>query len=350
MFSNLLRSPAPKEDFSDLKNFVRAIERSQATIEFELDGTIIKANDNFLKTMGYSASEIVGRHHRMFVTPEYASSAEYRQFWDQLGRGEFCAGKFSRVNRAGKTVWIQASYNPVLDDQGHPLKVVKIAVDITADEERAAREHAERLAVEAAQAQISEILARCLSRLASGDLTVRIDDAVAPAYAGIRNDFNTALSELSAAMAAVAQSSSALHAGADEIATASDDLSRRTEQQAASLEETAAALDQITATVSRSAEGAAKVAGATTEARSDAVATGQVVQSAVQAMTEIEHEAADLTGQVARFQTGASQTPRGERQVSTSAPHRRESRPVAAARARSVAPAGALKAQTWDEF
>ena len=295
MLNKFLGPKQSAEDLSGLKQFVRAIERSQATIEFELDGTIVRANDNFLKTMGYSASEIVGKHHRMFVTPEYAASADYRHFWEKLGRGDFHAGKFSRVNRSGKTVWIQASYNPVFDDTGRPIKVVKIAVDITADEERAAQEHAERLAAEAAQAQISEILARCLARLANGDLTVRIEEAIAPVYAGIRNDFNTALTELSAAMAAIAGSSSALHAGAEEIASASDDLSRRTEQQAASLEETAAALDQITATVSRSAEGAAKVANATTEARTDAVATGPVVQSAVKAMTEIEQSSREIS-------------------------------------------------------
>lgn len=110
----------------------RAIEKSQATIEFELDGTIISANQMFLDVMGYTLDEIKGKHHSIFVEPSYRDSKEYKDFWKTLNAGEFNSGEFKRVGKGGKEVWISASYNPVLDPVGRPFKVVKFATDITA--------------------------------------------------------------------------------------------------------------------------------------------------------------------------------------------------------------------------
>ena len=117
------------ESFDSLK--IKALDRSMAVIEFKLDGTIITANANFLRTLGYTAAEIEGRHHSMFVTPAEAASPEYRAFWDKLGRGEFTAGQFKRIGKGGREVWIEATYNPVLDRNGRPLRVVKFASDIS---------------------------------------------------------------------------------------------------------------------------------------------------------------------------------------------------------------------------
>ncbi|RCS53028.1 PAS domain S-box protein [Bremerella cremea] len=108
-----------------------AINRSQAVIEFSPDGTILTANNNFLNAVGYSLDEIQGQHHRMFVEPAYANSAEYRRFWDKLASGSFEAGQFKRLGKGGKEIWIQASYNPILDDHGKTIKVVKYATDVT---------------------------------------------------------------------------------------------------------------------------------------------------------------------------------------------------------------------------
>lgn len=110
---------------------IDAISKSQAMIEFNLDGTIITANDNFLQTLGYSLPEIQGKHHQMFATPEYASSEEYQLFWQKLRQGEFDSGQYKRLGKDGKEIWIQASYNPILDTEGKPFKVVKFATDIT---------------------------------------------------------------------------------------------------------------------------------------------------------------------------------------------------------------------------
>jgi methyl-accepting chemotaxis protein len=108
-----------------------AIGRSLAIIEFDPTGKILSANENFCKALGYQASEIIGQHHSLFVEPEYGRSAEYREFWAKLGRGEFLAREYKRIGKGGRKVWIQASYSPVIDARGKVLKVVKVASDIT---------------------------------------------------------------------------------------------------------------------------------------------------------------------------------------------------------------------------
>jgi methyl-accepting chemotaxis protein len=110
---------------------VDAINRSQAVIEFSTDGIILNANENFLTTVGYQLHEIVGQHHRMFVNPAYSASDAYKQFWAKLNQGQFHAGEFERVGKSGKRIWIQATYNPVFDRNGKPIRVIKFALDVT---------------------------------------------------------------------------------------------------------------------------------------------------------------------------------------------------------------------------
>lgn len=116
---------------ADFREQIAAINKAQAVVEFDLDGIVRNANENFLKTMGYTIEEIRGQHHRMFVEPALAASEEYAAFWDNLRNGIFDARVYKRVAKGGREVWIQASYNPILDDEGRPMKVVKYASDIT---------------------------------------------------------------------------------------------------------------------------------------------------------------------------------------------------------------------------
>ncbi len=109
----------------------QALGRSMAVIEFSLDGKILTANANFLATMGYELGDIVGKHHAVFVTRDYAQSVEYRDFWKKLSKGEFAAGIFQRVRKDGETVWLEATYNPIFDQNGKPERVIKLATDIT---------------------------------------------------------------------------------------------------------------------------------------------------------------------------------------------------------------------------
>jgi len=132
-----------------------AISRSQAVIEFGMDGTILTANDNFLKTLGYSLGEIQGKHHSMFVDPSQRDGAAYRDFWAALRRGEYQAAEYKRIGKGGKEVWIQATYNPVLDGSGKPVKVVKFATDITAQKIKSMEDASQITAIRRAQAVIA---------------------------------------------------------------------------------------------------------------------------------------------------------------------------------------------------
>ena len=252
---------------------LNAISLVQAVIEFTPAGEIITANANFLDLMGYTLDEIRGRHHRMCVDPAYGSSAEYAEFWARLNRGESISKSFQRYGKGGKEVWIQASYNPILDLNGRVMKVVKFASDIT---------------------DLTNIGAG-LSRLSANDVRHGIDRPFGPSFEQLRLDFNRANENLRAALEQIARGSVAIQAGSAEIATASDDLSKRTEQQAASLEETAAALDQITATVNKTAEAAGHAKEVVTAASQSAEKSGQVVQDAMAAMGAIERSAGEIS-------------------------------------------------------
>ena len=133
---------------------VIALSKSQAVIEFKLDGTILTANPNFLGAMGYSLEEIRGRHHSMFVTPEDRGSEAYREFWARLGRGEYQSAEYKRLGKGGREIWIQASYNPIFDEAGKPVKVVKFATDITARKIRSLEDAGKISAIGRAQAVI----------------------------------------------------------------------------------------------------------------------------------------------------------------------------------------------------
>ena len=122
---------ARKAAFADLAGKVEAIGHSQAVIEFDLDGKVLTANDNFLSLLGYRLDEIVGRHHSQFVEAAYKDSADYRRFWENLRQGQFQAGQFKRIGKDGKVVWIEACYNPVRDLNGRICKVVKFAFDLS---------------------------------------------------------------------------------------------------------------------------------------------------------------------------------------------------------------------------
>ncbi|MBO0662024.1 methyl-accepting chemotaxis protein [Jiella sp. MQZ9-1] len=254
----------------DYAGQIAAVHRSQAVIEFKIDGTIVSANDNFLKVMGYSLSEVVGKHHSIFVEPAMRESSEYRQFWEALRAGRFQASEYRRFGKNGRELWIQGSYNPILDANGKVMKVVKYATDVTA------RVNA-----------VGE-LGAALSDLAGGKLGRRIEQPLPPEIDQLRIDFNQAVNGLEDAMQQVKSATATIGDGMNEINTAAADLSQRTEQQAASLEETVASLSEITKAVNDTASDANKANQATATALHDAENGGTVVSKAVAAMNEIE--------------------------------------------------------------
>lgn len=145
---------ATKVHNADVRAKLDAIDRVQAVIEFDLQGHVLSANANFLDLLDYTAEEVVGQHHQLFCDPTETQTTEYQRFWQHLASGEVHAGEFKRQNKAGQAVWIQASYNPVLDPEGHPVKVVKFATDITETKRRAAHFEGQNQAINRVQAVI----------------------------------------------------------------------------------------------------------------------------------------------------------------------------------------------------
>ncbi|HDS1693451.1 PAS domain S-box protein [Pseudomonas putida] len=129
--SDLAEIQRSRQALADAQAKLAAISRSMAMIEFAPDGTILDANERFCQAMGYSAEELRGKHHRLFCEPDYAKSAEYQQLWRELGQGKAISGTFERIDKAGREVWLEASYMPVLDEQRQVTSVIKVASDIT---------------------------------------------------------------------------------------------------------------------------------------------------------------------------------------------------------------------------
>jgi methyl-accepting chemotaxis protein len=153
---------------AEFEGQITAIHRSQAVIAFTLDGTILTANDNFLAALGYGLDEIKGKHHSLFVDAATRDSAEYREFWASLGRGEFQAAEYKRVGKGGKEIWIQATYNPILDMNGKPFQVVKFATDITAQVQRRIRRAEVQKTIDAGLTEISDAVSVATQQAAGG--------------------------------------------------------------------------------------------------------------------------------------------------------------------------------------
>jgi len=211
---------------------LEAISRSNAVIEFNMDGTVIRANENFLKVTGYSLNEIQGKHHRMFVSPEYAKSNEYRNLWDTLCRGEFLIGTFSRLNKRGEEIFLQASYNPIVDADGKPFKVVKYALDMT-----------EVIRVIKAMS-VGDISLRCDTRVDNGGLTAEINKTL--------DNLTTVLSNISQGSDVVAKSSDLLQKKADdmkrnttEVVTAISQMAKGAQDQASRTDESSRLINHV---------------------------------------------------------------------------------------------------------
>jgi methyl-accepting chemotaxis protein len=131
-----------------------AINRSMAVIEFDLEGVVVRANDNFLKTMGYTAEQAIGQPHKRFCTPAFGRSAQYTELWSRLKNGQFQSGTFERINSQGQPIWLEASYNPIKDASGRVVKVVKYAMDVTAKVQQESEANAKLEAIDRAMAVI----------------------------------------------------------------------------------------------------------------------------------------------------------------------------------------------------
>lgn len=301
---------------------IAAIGKAQAVIEFNMDGTIITANENFLNTVGYTLGEIKGKHHSLFVEPVYRESTEYKVFWEKLNRGEYEAAEYKRFGKGGKEVWIQASYNPILDLNDKPFKVVKYATDITAQMNTLAQiDELIRSAVEG-QLQnridtagltgfiaslgdgINQLMDTVVKPIASavevtqslaeGDLRKTMDDDYGGEFMALANAVNSSMGNLGNMVEQIRNASSNVFSAVKEISEGNADLTIRTESQASSLEETASALSELTITVKQNANNATEATNLVNSVMDQASNGGKVVSNAVTAMEAINKSSKDI--------------------------------------------------------
>ncbi|MCB1800052.1 MAG: PAS domain S-box protein [Gammaproteobacteria bacterium] len=267
---------AEKVRNADVSGQLEAISKSQAVIEFSMDGTILNANENFLQTLGYALDEIKGKHHRMFADPDYAANTAYREFWERLNRGEFDAGEYRRLGRNGREVWIQASYNPILDPDGKPYKVVKYATDISA----------QKLLAQTTETCLQEAT-HVMAAIADGDLDKTMVGEYEGDFLALKNAVNSTVDKLREMVERILEAADSINASSGEIAKGNVDLSDRTSKQAASLEETAASTEQLDSTVKQNADSARQATQLAGDAHISAKRGGEVIGNAIDAMQAI---------------------------------------------------------------
>ena len=269
---------------------LEAIGKVQAVIEFDMDGTILSANHNFLQALGYSSlEEVKGHHHSMFVAPAERSSDAYRLFWEKLRRGEYDKARYVRYGKADRKVWIDASYNPILGADGKPYKVVEYANDVT--------QHVlATQAMELAVAQTQEVV----KSACDGNLTVRVAEGDKDgALKRMAGSINALLQNMADVVGKVKSAAEEVYSGANEISQGNANLSQRTEEQSSSLEETASSMEQMTATVKQNSSNADQANQLATAARNQAERGGTVTADAVRGMAEINEASkriADIIG------------------------------------------------------
>ncbi len=313
---------AAKLHAADVDGQLAAIDKAQAVIEFSLDGRILCANENFLSVLGYRLEDVKGHHHSMFVDTADRTSDAYRAFWDRLGRGEYDAGRYKRIAQGGREVWIQASYNPIMDMNGKPFKVVKYATDITAQvldaqalaqvvEQTSAvanaavagdftrridlagregmhRELGEGInrLLETTSAGLDDVV-RVMASLAQGDLTDSITAEYSGTFQRLKESCNATVEKLASTMSDVAAAVQALSAASSQVNATAQSLSQSSSEQAAGVEETSASLEEITASIAQNTENAKVTDGIASKAATEASEGGEAVTAMVTAMKSI---------------------------------------------------------------
>ena len=266
-----------------------AINKSQAVIEMQLDGTIITANENFQRASGYTLDELKGRHHSVLVDAGYRNSDEYRRVWEGLRNGQAHSGRYQSLAKGNRPLWLEGSYNPISGADGKPYKVMKYVSDVTTQVQLTQ-------AMEQAVNQTQDVVKVAVE----GDLTARIDTTDKQGeLRKLAESINSLLTSVGDIVAKVKGAATEVHRGAEEISSGNANLSQRTEQQSSSLEQTASSMEEMTSTVKQNADNAGQANQLATAARDQAEKGGMVVGKAVKAMTEINESSkkiADIIG------------------------------------------------------
>ncbi|WP_413288451.1 methyl-accepting chemotaxis protein [Bdellovibrio sp. HCB337] len=295
---------AAKMKNAEFEGKVSAIGKAQAVIEFNMDGTIITANDNFTKTVGYGMSEIQGKHHRMFCEPDYARGGDYEAFWKKLNRGEFDGGRYLRVGAGGKRIWIQATYNPIMDMNGKPYKVVKFAIDIT--EQVELEQAVKRKAVED-QAKVDELL-QVVNKASAGDLTAQITVSGSDAIGQLADGIKKMMGDLRGVISQVVTSANNFGDTSKSISEQSNVVAMGSQKLGATVEEMNASIEEFTASINSIAENTMQVNELAKVTQKEAELGSQAITKSTEAMELINKSSEDISEIIKVISEIASQT------------------------------------------
>ncbi|MRW91915.1 PAS domain-containing protein [Duganella sp. FT80W] len=269
---------------------VSAISKAQAVIEFDMQGHVLSANDNFLDVMGYYLDDIKGEHHRIFCDPEFAASAEYKRFWQKLNRGEFDSGRYKRLGNNKKTVWIQATYNPILDLNGKPYKIVKFATDITA---QVALEESVAAKAKADGDKIARLL-ESVALAANGDLTSKVlvegDEPLDQLAEGI----SKMIADLRKVISDVVMSASGLADASTTISERCNGVAVGTQALGATVEEMNASIDGLTSSINTIAGNTSDADAMAKSTQHEAEVGAKAVAKSIEAMDLINRSSEDI--------------------------------------------------------
>ncbi|QQR39239.1 methyl-accepting chemotaxis protein [Devosia rhizoryzae] len=269
---------------------LQAISRSQMVVEFNLDGTVITANDNFLSMLGYRLEEIIGRPNALFLPDADPTSQVYRQFWQELEDGAFKSGEYRRRTSAGQEVWIQSTFTPIFDTDGAPYKVVQFAIDVTARKQSVAA------------------IGAGLKRLADGDLSSTIILPFPPEFEDLRLALNGTVERFADVVGQLRLTTKSLRTASGELLSGANDLSERTTRQAATIEETSAAMEELATTVASNAGMAEDAAKKAETVSRTAEESGSVMGKATDAMERITQSSAKISNIIGMIDDIAFQT------------------------------------------
>ena len=292
-----------------------AFSRSMAMIEFTVDGTILWANANFLQTIGYTLDEIKGRHHSLFVDPEHRMSAEYRDFWYELGQGISKVARFKRIGKGGREVYLQAAYSPVIDENGMTTKVVKLAADVTEDAMREIRAQEREDAIQDQQAEEKRVLEEKVNELSlnvqaasKGDLTQQVLVSGSDDMGRLGSSLSKMICDLRSIISEVMAAAQQQNEGARTIAESSANLSEGAQTQAASVEEMTASVAQMIEAMEVISKNANIAKGKAVETSKLAKGGGTTVEEAVNAMKMIQKSSEQINEIIQVISEIASQT------------------------------------------
>lgn len=285
-----------------LSDLVAGFSASQAMIEFQLDGTIVDANENFCNALGYRLEEIKGKHHSLFVDRAFVATPDYKQFWNDLSAGRFQAGEFRRVKKDGTDLWILATYNPILGDDGKAYKVVKLATDITNQKlqqlqlEQDQKDAQERERAQAVDLQTKvEQLLEVARAAGTGDLTVEIPFGGTDSMGQLAEGFRAMIENIASTLQEVGSGADQIDQGSQQIASASQSLSEGATEQASSLEEISASLEEISSMTTQNADNCRQAAKLSQDCQTSADKGQSEMTDMSQAMDEIKKSSAEIS-------------------------------------------------------